>query len=414
MILRVILLSLRNLRRRPYRTLLILQGVIWGTALGVVAPAVIEGSRKQVEENARNLGTDRLLISQDTVDVVATFNWDLVGQLESEYKDDIRHIIGIAPISDLETTRPVFAINPGELAARGLTLQKGRHLTDEDLRDMRPVCLIEAKAAHELFAGQDPLGKKLILSEKIEVEVIGVTEARSEGISAMDDLGYRRDHPLRGMVESFSRTMGYFEDRRSEVLRGDEGIMVPHSLFPECIPTWIEVRADPLQVIPLRDALRIDLGSRGYEPAILTNAVLPILYSKSLDTMLELHKVVFFLSIAVGTSVVGALMVISVMERRREIAIRRVEGARRWHIAVQFVVETGTVCFLGGLLGVPLGILLAIIRCTVDSQDSISWTFPVAASVKVVTIVSVVGLIGGLLPAWRAVKVDPVEMLRYE
>ena len=102
------------------------------------------------------------------------------------------------------------------------------------------------------------------------------------------------------------------------------------------------------------------------------------------------------------------------VERQREIAIRRVEGARRWHIALQFVVETGTICTVGAVVGVPLGILIAIIRCALEPLGSVTWAFPpVEVSVLVAT-VTLIGLLGGLLPAWRAMRVDPVEMLRYE
>jgi ABC-type antimicrobial peptide transport system permease subunit len=105
-------------------------------------------------------------------------------------------------------------------------------------------------------------------------------------------------------------------------------------------------------------------------------------------------------------------MMLAVLERSHEIAIRRVEGARRWHIALQFVVETGTVCAVGGILGVPMGLLLAMLRCWLEPLETIAWAFPPREATVVLVVVSAVGLIAGLLPALRALRVDPVEVLR--
>jgi ABC-type antimicrobial peptide transport system permease subunit len=107
-------------------------------------------------------------------------------------------------------------------------------------------------------------------------------------------------------------------------------------------------------------------------------------------------------------------MVLSVLERQREIAIRRVEGARQWHIALQFVIETGTLCLVGGLGGVPLGLAIAMIRCQFEPMGSVTWTFPPAEVAVLLVVVTLVGFAGGLLPAWRAMRVDPVEILRYD
>jgi putative ABC transport system permease protein len=179
-------------------------------------------------------------------------------------------------------------------------------------------------------------------------------------------------------------------------------------------PRWVEMRAAPQHVLPLRELLQNELSSQGYEPVLYANAILPVIYGETIKTVIELNRAVFVLSILVGTSVVCAIMVLTVVERQREIAIRRVEGARQWHIAVQFVVETGTLCGVGALVGVPLGLLLAFIRCALEPLGSVTWTFPSAEVGVLVVVVTVVGLVGGLLPAWRAMRIDPVEMLRYE
>jgi len=198
------------------------------------------------------------------------------------------------------------------------------------------------------------------------------------------------------------------------VLRQDNAVIIPHTVAPDVKPQWIEIRADPGQIVELRNTLQEMLTAEGYEPVIYINAILPALYGETLSTFVELNRTIFVLCICVGTSIVCVIMVLSVVERRREIAIRRVEGARKWHIAVQFVVETGTLCGLGGVIGIPLGLLLAIVRCALEPLQAVTWVFPTNEAAIIVVVVTVIGLAGGLLPAWRAVSVDPVEILRYE
>ncbi len=248
----------------------------------------------------------------------------------------------------------------------------------------------------------------------MDLAVIGVTGLRPSTDKALDEFGYTGGHPLRKLVDEMKRYAGVHEDEQSTMLSQDGAVLVPYSLLPAAQPQWIEMRADPSQIVALRKSLQTSLTADGYEPIIYINAILPMLFGETISTFLELNRVIFVLCICVGTSIVCVIMVLAVVERQREIAIRRVEGARKWHIALQFVVETSTLCTVGGILGVPLGILLAIIRCALEPLESVTWTFPTGESVVIVIAVSAIGLVGGLLPASRTMSVDPVEMLRYE
>lgn len=416
MLWRILLVSFRSLSRRPVRTLLVLQGVIWGTALGVLPSSILRGSVDRAENDANALGTNRILIYQDLVDVRSTFDWRLPERLLGQNFQALQHATALAVLGSTPEGYPIIATPDGQesLAARGLTLAAGRPFSPEDIVSANAVGILHGSLAEILFGDSDPLGTTVVLDETRSVRIVGVTEKRAEGSEFLDDLGYRRDHPMREVVEGLSQTLGYFEHDSSPALSVDTAIMVPHSLAPDTIPQFLELRAEPKSVLKLRSRLRQELAEEGYEPVVLTNAALPLLYGETVDLALELNQVVFMLSIVVGTSIVGALMILSVLERQREIAIRRVEGARRWHIGLQFTVETGLMCTLGGILGVPLGIALAMIRCAIESLDTVAWGVPVRESITVVLIVLVVGLIGGLLPAIRAMRVDPVEMLRYE
>jgi hypothetical protein len=363
-----------------------------------------------------------MLIAQDT-EAEHAFDWELVARLRRERGEVLRHITGLLVshvepddgTSDADIVFKTFiATDSHGLEARGLKLARGRLIGDADVRDKRPVCVLEAGAAQRAF-DVDPIGRTIAWSgsETGELEVIGVTAPRATAGEALDEFGYHKEHPMRELLEYLKQTVGIFDDPDVAVLTADNSVMVPHTLT-NAWPQFIELRADPRDVLRLRDELQQELSAAGYEPQIYVNAILPVLYGETIKTLLELNQSVFVLCIIVGTSVVCTIMVLSVVERQREIAIRRVEGARRWHIALQFVVETGTLCLVGAVAGVPLGIMIAMLRCALEPLGSVTWGFPPVEVSLLVAVVTAIGLVGGLLPAWRAMRVDPVEMLRYE
>jgi putative ABC transport system permease protein len=410
MILRIILVALRNLLRQPFRTFLILQGVIWGTALGVFPPAVINGSMHLAETQASRLGTDRVLITQDT-EAATRFDWSLLDKLRAD--PTVRHATGLFVTGTDAESLTFLTTDSDALAARAMRLAAGRFFTADEVKHAAPVCVVEHEAARRLFGTSDPIGQK-ISDDSSELEIIGVTASRAADGELLDELGYYKDHPMRRLLDEMKQYVGVFDDPELAWLTNDAAVMIPHTLMSNGPLQFIELRANPRDVLPLRDRLQEELSAAGYEPIIYSNAILPVLYGETLKSLLQLNRTVFVLSICVGTAIVCAIMVLSVVERQREIAIRRVEGARQWHIALQFVVETGTLCLVGGVAGVPLGLGIAAIRCAFEPMGSVTWVFPPLEVSIIIVVVTAIGLIGGLLPAWRAMRVDPVEMLRYE
>jgi len=412
-LLRLLASSLRAVLRRPWHSLLVLQGVIWGTALGVVPPAILHGSLERAERSASSLGTDRILVAQERVDVPRRFRWSDLPALRRELAGEADRVTGLAVLTGREDVRVPTIAGTSELArALRLELARGRGLTAEDVREARPVAVLEHDLAQLLFPGREALGEALALTDDLEVLVVGVCAPREQ--AGVDAFGYEEDHPLRWVVDKVLGYAGVFESTAIEALSRDDAALVPRTLFPDAAPDCLEIRADPPRILALRDRVRSVLAADGFEPVLYVNALLPILYGETLRMSLELARAVFLLSILVGTSVVSAVMVLSVVQRRHEIAIRRVEGARRAHIAVQFVVETGALCAAGGLLGVPVGLGLAAARCAGQPLASVTWTVPVLESAVMVGVVTLVGLFGGLVPAWSAVRVDPVVVLRNE
>lgn len=412
MVWKIIIDALRQIGRQPFRTLLVLQGVIWGTALGVFPPALIHGSFQKAERDAAVSGIDRILVTLERRDHTDAYSWEDIERLRTNHAGQFDALAGYAVLRQGKNdTADILATDTNALAGRALKIRRGRFFSGEEYRSAAKVTVLDENLARELFGERDPVGSTLTLGG-IEFEVIGVAGG---GTSAdLDEFGYQEGHVMSNFIKGLQRNMGAIRSGPAERLNDARCAMVPRTVFPDRRPLLFEIRAEPRRILDLRDQLRSDLISLGYQPVIYTNAVLPFLYRQTLDTFIELNRAVFFLCVVTGTTVVCILMVLSVVERAREIAIRRVEGARQWHIALQFIIETGTICTVGGLLGVPAGMVLAALRVWLEPLGAVTWAFPPVESVIMVSVVTVIGLIGGLLPAWRAMRLDPVEVLRHE
>jgi putative ABC transport system permease protein len=115
--------------------------------------------------------------------------------------------------------------------------------------------------------------------------------------------------------------------------------------------------------------------------------------------------------LAAGVGIMN-IMLVSVTERTREIGIRRAIGAKKRHIMAQFIMEAVVLCEIGGLLGVVLGMAganaLAIYLLKLPPAFPLDW------AIIGVLICSVIGIVFGSYPAYKAANLDPIESLRYE
>ena len=128
--------------------------------------------------------------------------------------------------------------------------------------------------------------------------------------------------------------------------------------------------------------------------------------SENFESLLSLLVVVI---IVVGAIGVGNIMLISVLERRGEIGVRRALGAKKSHIAVQFLIESVLLTVLGGLIGIVFGLaVVAMVTRVLDWPLTIEFLFIVIGLAVTVG----VGLVAGLYPSWRASRMDPAEAVR--
>jgi hypothetical protein len=279
------------------------------------------------------------------------------------------------------------------------------------------VTVLEAGAVSAVAGGEaggSPVGRSIDLGDGLgPVIVIGVTRPFPQAVVEQDVLGYEKGHVLHDLIEEVKDSFGIRAADIDWLTSGDSAI-VPRRRYPDEPARVLELRTEPSLVAGLAREARAWLLQRGVDPIVYHNPVVSFLFSDGAGFLQKVHWVIFLACTAAGTAVVAAMRVLTVIERREEIAIRRVEGATLLAIAAASTFETATFCVAGALAGVPLALLLASLRARIDPAATVTWTFPALETAITVAGVTVLGTLGGLIPALQAARVDPVQVLGRE
>ena len=273
------------------------------------------------------------------------------------------------------------------LQTSGEDVADGRFLTAADGEGTQPICIIGNDVATNLFRGESPLGKHIRISNK-SFQVVGVLQ--KQGMMFDNSLDNRIVVPLREFLKDiWSRPNITIQVKAGSVARLDDA--------------QEELRQVMRRVRHLRpdqpDNFSINQQDQIVAWFHAQTAVIAII-----------GMFITSLALFVGGIGIMNIMFVSVVERTREIGVRKAIGAKRRTILLQFLIEAASICLFGGLIGLSIA-WLATLAVT-------KWVFPANLSPTIVVIsilVSVLtGAVSGFLPAWRAARMDPVEALRSE
>ncbi len=396
--------ALVGIKANKMRSILTMLGVIIGVGSVITMIALGKGASADITERIQGLGTNLLIVWPGAARQGRM--WGGVGSRDSLKLSDAEAIVRKCP--NVAATAPrvngsvqakwrnrntqtsVLGTTPEYVDVSNHPTTSGRFFNDGEVRARRPVCVIGTTAQENLFGRNDPVGQKIRL-KNITVQVIGVLSSKGGGSS------FRDPDDLIVVPISFAMGRIFGKDHLDQifVMARDTGSL---GAATEEINKLMRRRH---RIRPGKDD---DFNVRAQSEILET-------FGETAKTFTVLLAGIAALSLLVGGIGVMNIMLVSVTERTREIGIRKAVGARRIDIMMQFVVESLTLCMVGGLIGVALGIGGAAVIAkmgswrTIVSPGSILLAFGFSAAV---------GLVFGAYPAHKASCLHPIEALRYE
>jgi len=264
----------------------------------------------------------------------------------------------------------------------------GRFLTELDVNNNVPVCVLGSETAENLFKDENPIGRRIKVGSD-KYRVVGILEKKGSFF------GHSMDNQVIVPIGSFRRVYG-----------GHRGLSITvGTTHPEFLEDMKE---------ELRGIMRRVRKIKPADPddfAINQQDMLANLYKQLTSTLFAIVFVIGGISLLVGGIGIMNIMLVSVTERTREIGIRKAIGAKRKNILSQFLIEAIVISSAGGFIGIVFGYLggMAVLAqmdlTTGVSITSIAIGFGFSGTV---------GVLAGFYPAFKASKLNPIESLRYE
>jgi macrolide transport system ATP-binding/permease protein len=384
----------RSLQVNLFRTILTLLGIIIGVAAVVAMLAVGEGSRQKVLDRISSFGTNLMLVRPGAAGIRNT------GDIATLVPEDAA---AIRALPNVETALPersgrmtarqgnrdyqtsVQGTGEDFPAARDWPVAEGQFFNADDMKTYAPVVVLGRTVATTLFpGGGSPVGK-FVLLKNVPFLVIGVMSEKgaSPNGSDQDDVIFV---PINtGLVRLFGKS--YLSSITIKVR--DAAV--------------IEATQEQVESL-LRNRHRTEDFSVRNMASFLQAAM------ETQDTFTLLLGTVAAISLLVGGIGVMNIMLVSVVERTREIGIRMATGARMRDILLQFNIEAAVVCAAGGLLGILVGVIAGMVL----RYTGMSVMFSITPALLAFGCASATGLIFGYLPARKAARLDPVVALASE
>ena len=407
-------LSIGGLSSHKLRTLLTMLGIIFGVAAVISMLSIGEGAKQEALEQIRQMGIHNIIVQ----------HWNKQAEGESAETNteknlsvglstgDAQAISKICPLAQVVAPQREVKVKaqaigrsfqsmavgtiPEYFSVLDARLNSGVYFTKEDLEQARRVCVLGSDAKRALFFFDNPLGAQVKMQNQW-FTVIGVLEDKG---AAGGKLG--------GVLE---------------VRNTDEDIYIPLTTVlqrfkwdpgqPELTQVTIKV-GDPEELQEASDIIRNILKRRHRGVDDFKIAIPEELMRQSQRTQ-QIFNIVMGciagISLVVGGIGIMNIMLASVLERTREIGIRRALGARRKDILSQFLIEAVLVSLIGGLIGVVLGYSMTKVITLYAHWKTIvePWTIALAFGVA-----AAVGIGFGLYPARQAALLNPIDALRYE
>ncbi len=390
------------------RSFLTILGIVIGVAAVIILMSVGRGSEAAILENISSLGSNTITIrpgSSSSGGIRGGFGSASTLTLEdaNAIKAEISNIDYVSPTSQSgmqviagsnNMNIMVTGIQPDYLEINNVNISEGDVITEEDYNSKLKVALIGANVVSTLFPDDDPVGQKIRMSSTV-FTVVGVLESKGESMNSTDNLILVPLSTLQGLMNKSTTTTG-------------QHIVSSISVHTTSEDVIDQVKADITTLLEDRHAIAVGEDD---DFSLTSTDEITATITSSMQSLTLLLGAIAGISLLVGGIGVMNIMLVSVMERRREIGIRKALGAKGRDIWGQFLIDSALLTFAGGIIGVAVGWGGSYL-----AGKYAGYTTLVTSDIVILAVaVSVgIGLFFGFYPAWQGSRLDPIQALRAE
>ena len=401
------LISIKEgLLSHPLRTFLTMLGVLFGVAAVIAMIAINEGARQKSIEQIQQMGLHNIRLrslemSQEELrearkNLSMGLNIDDLESIQTiptvKFAVPIRIVNAEISLDGKKPKGRILATTSVYQKVANFYVDRGRFLDNYDNRYFRRVCVLGQSMKKQLFANEEALGKKIYLGSEVFV-IVGVMEGKNapqgvvKAVSA-HDLNNNVYIPLSSAKKRFKSTFLANELDEISIMVNNAKQVKPTSALISKMISQRHREVNDFEIVVPEELLR---------------------QSRKTQEIFDIVMVcIASISLIVGGIGIMNIMLATVTERIREIGIRRAIGASRRDILKQFLIEALVISMAGGILGVVCGWIFTIVLSASTGWQTVISTLSIILGVGVST---VVGIIFGIYPAWKAALLDPIKAL---
>ena len=411
-------LAFQGIWGHKMRSVLTMLGIIIGIASIITIVSTIQGTNEQIKENLIGAGNNVVTVEPYQNGQQMDFSWNSVPQgirqITEDTRQELEKISGAEKVSlyysrnysqtlfyqNTQFNGKLYGIDENYLSVYGYQVKSGRGFTHGDFDNCRKVALVDTTAATSLFGGLDPVGKSLEIQNDVYI-VAGVVAQSKEFAPVINSM---KDYQLYANTSAGS-------------------VYVPSSVWPTVYqfeePQSVAIKVENTDAMTMAGKEAADILTE--KQIVNTESKLDYRSQDMLEQAQQLQKMsqstnsqliwIASISLLVGGIGVMNIMLVSVTERTSEIGLKKAIGAKKKRILLQFLTESAVLTSLGGIIGVISGIVLAQL---ISKMMQIPVSISIPAIGVAVVFSTLIGVIFGMLPAYQAANLNPIEALRRE